>query len=219
MTSDMERGRDPYGTIQKSDVTLKHLLNVRNSSFVRMVTGHGSARAEPTEMTVARTVHADNLLRTPDGVIWHIEFQNWNDHDMPWRMVEYKSLILMREHVPRRRPFRLPSVRQVLIWTGNGTNPYRGTFAHDRLSLGFDSWDIRDRAADGRDLIASGQLTDRILGLLCLPKAKSRGEQERILDVWRRVAAYIVEDVRPEAGLMDAKMLLELAAEIRSTLR
>ncbi len=201
--------------VQKNDVTLKHLLMAGDSEFARLLVGANGVRHEPTEMTVGRTIKADNLMKADDGSFWHVEFQSWNDGDMPWRMVEYKVLVLMHEHRPRQKPpSPLPIVHQILIWTGQGKNPYPSKFFHDRLTLEFDTRDLKGMFDDGRSLLTSNYLTDNILGLLCIRRSQHRSD-ESFLRIWRAVAEKIVRCEPLQTGRIDARMLFEFACTIR----
>ena len=89
------------------DGTLKDVFQQDRPTLLNRLTG-GVAVKEflNVELPKVQQRRVDLVLSLEDGKILHIEFQSENDRFMPYRMVEYWSLI--------KRTFKRP-LRQVVL--------------------------------------------------------------------------------------------------------
>jgi predicted transposase YdaD len=138
------------------DLTLKALFHGLPVRLLELLTGHRAEEILTVEFPSVTKRQPDLVLRLDDGRVYHLELQSAGDAEMPWRMLEYYSLI--------RRHWQAPVLQQVL-YVGQGPNTLADTLAVDRLNFSYGVINIRD--IDCRHLLASPSLEDNLLALLC----------------------------------------------------
>ncbi|NYZ13356.1 hypothetical protein HL658_12410 [Azospirillum sp. RWY-5-1] len=146
-----------------------------------------------------------------DDSIWHIEFQSSNDPEMPWRMYQYKALLLMYY---RNENGDFPIVRQRVYYTGNGAPNMPDKFQVPGTGVIFEVVDLKGQFDNGRDLLDSDAPMDRVLGLLCMRRPHDDVGRREYLRAWQRVANTLNRE--NTSAQMDARTLFEFAADIRN---
>jgi hypothetical protein len=182
--------------VRDFDTTIKLLIQSSAHELLRQI-----GVKEPVtqwlnvELSRVKNWRADLAGRTVSGAMVHIELQSDNDPEMPLRMAEYALGIL-------RRYKQYP--QQLVLFVGNGKLTMKPVLEAPGMSYHYDQLDIRQ--LDGGKLIASGQISDNLLGVL----AKLDDATQGIRKVLRKIAKLGV-------GKRNAALsLLFAAAEIRS---
>ena len=99
----------------------------------------------------------DFLARLEDESILHIEFQSFNDTNMPFRMLRYYLAILER--------YPSSSIKQLLVYVGNRKLRMKSRLRLGNLSFSYEMIDIRQ--IDCKVLLESPDPMDRLLACLC----------------------------------------------------
>ncbi len=102
-------------------------------------------------------LRVDFLARLEDESILHIEFQSFNDPNMPFRMLRYYLAILER--------YPSSPVKQLLVYVGNRKLRMKSKLKLRNLSFSYEMIDIRQ--IDCRVLLESPDPMDRLLACLC----------------------------------------------------
>ncbi len=104
-------------------------------------------------------------MRLDDGRIYHLELQSSGDASMPWRMLEYYTLISPHYQAP---------VLQQVLYVGPGPSMLSESIEQDRLKYGYQVIDIRD--IDCRVLLGG-----TVLGkIACLDENTRRDALQRL---------------------------------------
>ncbi len=99
----------------------------------------------------------DFLAKLQNQTIFHMEFQFFNDPDMPWRMLRYYTSIAER--------YKTKNIKQLLVYVGNERLSMKDTLELENLTFRYDMLDIRQ--IDCRELLESQDPGDRIIACLC----------------------------------------------------
>ncbi len=99
----------------------------------------------------------DFLARLEDDSILHIEFQSFNDPNMPFRMLRYYIAILER--------YPNSPIKQLLVYVGNRKLRMKSRLRLRNLSFSYEILDIRQ--IDCKVLLESPDPMDRLLACLC----------------------------------------------------
>ena len=102
-------------------------------------------------------LRVDFLARLEDERILHIEFQSFNDPNMPFRMLRYYIAILER--------YPSSPIKQLLVYVGNRKLRMKSRLRLRNLSFSYEILDIRQ--IDCRVLLESPDPMDRLLACLC----------------------------------------------------
>ncbi len=102
-------------------------------------------------------LRVDFLARLEDESILHIEFQSFNDPNMPFRMLRYYLAILER--------YPNSPIKQLLVYVGNRKLRMKSRLRLRNLSFSYEMIDIRQ--IDCRVLLESPDPMDRLLACLC----------------------------------------------------
>ncbi len=102
-------------------------------------------------------LRVDFLARLEDESILHIEFQSFNDPNMPFRMLRYYIAILER--------YPNSSIKQLLVYVGNRKLRMKSRLRLRNLSFSYEILDIRQ--IDCKVLLESPDPMDRLLACLC----------------------------------------------------
>ncbi len=102
-------------------------------------------------------LRVDFLARLEDDSILHIEFQSFNDPNMPFRMLRYYLAILER--------YPSSPIKQLLVYVGNRKLRMKSRLRLRNLSFSYEMIDIRQ--IDCRVLLESPDPMDRLLACLC----------------------------------------------------
>ncbi len=102
-------------------------------------------------------LRVDFLARLEDESILHIEFQSFNDPNMPFRMLRYYLAILER--------YPSSPIKQLLVYVGNRKLRMKSRLRIRNLSFSYEILDIRQ--IDCKVLLESPDPMDRLLACLC----------------------------------------------------
>ncbi len=102
-------------------------------------------------------LRVDFLARLEDDSILHIEFQSFNDTNMPFRMLRYYLAILER--------YPSSPIKQLLVYVGNRKLRMKSRLKLRNLTFSYEILDIRQ--IDCRVLLESPDPMDRLLACLC----------------------------------------------------
>ena len=78
------------------DTTLKALFQAPPQELLRLLVGGQAREMLTVEYPSVRLRRPDLVVRLTDGRLYHLELQSTNDPTMPWRMLDYYSLL--RQH-------------------------------------------------------------------------------------------------------------------------
>ena len=115
------------------------------------------APAPIKELLPSTELRVDFLARLEDDSILHIEFQSFNDPNMPFRMLRYYLAIW--ERYPNN------PIKQLLVYVGNRKLRMKSRLKLRNLSFSYEILDIRQ--IDCRVLLESPDPMDRLLACLC----------------------------------------------------
>ncbi len=102
-------------------------------------------------------LRVDFLARLEDESILHIEFQSFNDPNMPFRMLRYYLAIWER--------YPSNPIKQLLVYVGNRKLRMKSRLRLRNLTFSYEILDIRQ--IDCRVLLESPDPMDRLLACLC----------------------------------------------------
>lgn len=139
--------------------------------------------------------------------IYHIEFQAWNDPNMPKRMLDYRnSIVKWHKRVQRKK---VSDVIQKVLYVGTSDLSMKNELRGTGLEFSFELHDIRDFGPTwGRRLTTSLRPLNWILALMCLSKSPEDA-------TWRQIAEGIKRYAGPQAVLPLPAILL-VAATLRN---
>ena len=176
------------------DTTLKELFLATPRSLVEQLTGCAIEAWLMNEQPSVKIRRIDLVARLTDGRILHVELQEDDDPNMPWRMLEYYA------------PLRLTYERepwQIVLYVGAGRPKRMIHIREKRLRFSYDVIDIRQLNAE--PLLESDQLSDNLLAILC-----------NVKDV-RAVSRRILQKLRalPMKQAKDAAFKLTILSKLR----
>ncbi len=99
----------------------------------------------------------DFLARLEDESILHMEFQSFNDTNMPWRMLRYYTAIAEK--------YKTHNIKQLVVYVGNEKLRMKSRLRIRNLTFSYEILDIRQ--IDCRVLLESPDPMDRLLACLC----------------------------------------------------
>ncbi len=102
-------------------------------------------------------LRVDFLARLEDDSILHIEFQSFNDPNMPFRMLRYYLAIWER--------YPSSPIKQLLVYVGNRKLRMKSRLRIRNLTFSYEILDIRQ--IDCKVLLESPDPMDRLLACLC----------------------------------------------------
>jgi len=102
-------------------------------------------------------LRVDFLARLEDESVLHIEFQSFNDTNMPFRMLRYYLAILER--------YPSSPIKQLLVYVGNRKLRMKSRLKLRNLTFSYEILDIRQ--IDCKVLLESPDPMDRLLACLC----------------------------------------------------
>ena len=155
----------------------------------------GQAREVLTvEYPSGRLRRPDLVVRLTDGRLYPLELQSTSNPTMPWRLVDYSSLL-------RQHDVQAPQPQ--ILDVGEAPLALASHIAEATLSFQYEVIDMR--TLDGERLLASAVLEDNLLALLC------RSDNPRV--VVQRLLQRVGDVPRPARS--DAFVALLILAELR----
>lgn len=158
--------------IHEYDVTLKSILRSLTGKVLKL-TGVTVVEWLSVELPEVRSPRVDLLGRCADGRLIHIELQSTNDPRMVWRMADYAYAI---ERVFDEWP------RQLVLYVGLAPLSMPRRIENEAMHFECRMVDIRE--LDGEPLLASTQLDDNIVAILC----RLRDERAAVRQIVARIA-------------------------------
>ena len=157
----------------KYDMAVKELFQRDHPSLLDQLTA-GVAVRQVLNVELPRVLErrADLVLLLANGTILHIEFQSFNDKDMPYREGIYCLLIgeKYRTHV-----------RQVVLYVGQEKMRMKDRVDLGETKVAYTLMDIRDMEA--HELMASGRPGDLALAML------AKGGSSQTMEIAKRAAS------------------------------
>ncbi len=144
-------------------------------------------------------LRVDFLARLEDESILHIEFQSFNDPNMPFRMLRYYLAILER--------YPSSSIKQLLVYVGNRKLRMKSRLRLRNLSFSYEMIDIRQ--IDCKVLLESPDPMDRLLACLCKVE-----DEAYLIEKLMRTMEGMNEEERKDY-LLKALTLTELRPNLR----
>ena len=181
------------------DVTIKSLIDASVSNFFFFLSGiYGEAckvlapLSEEYQLPTGKTFRrVDCLVHMADNRVIHVELQTKNESILPWRMLEYYALIFNR--LPTYVDNIGSNFEQWLIFVGDEGIGAKDEIRHDRLGFAYNCCRLEGMFDGGNSLLASKNITDQIIGLLCMnrPNNSDKLAVEKYDSEWIRVLSEV----------------------------
>ena len=142
---------------QKMDIFLRDLLQRIPDRFVELLTGQKGKKILDNTFPSVRERKADLVIELQDGSIFHLELQTYPDKKMPFRMLEYWTLL--KQRYPGRK------IRQMVLYVGEGAPRMENFIDEDDVSYRYQLRDIKELSC--KELMESPKIEDKILAVLC----------------------------------------------------
>jgi len=142
--------------MHSKDITLKDIFEEIPQRLSKILAPAPIKELLPTNFP-STELRVDFLARLEDESILHIEFQSFNDPNMPFRMLRYYLAILER--------YPTSPIKQLLVYVGNRKLRMKSRLRLRNLSFSYEMIDIRQ--IDCRVLLESPDPMDRLLACLC----------------------------------------------------
>jgi len=142
--------------VSSKDIALKDIFEEIPHRLSKILAPAPIKELLPTNFP-STELRVDFLARLEDESILHIEFQSFNDTNMPFRMLRYYIAILER--------YPNSPIKQLLVYVGNRKLRMKSRLRLRNLSFSYEILDIRQ--IDCRVLLESPDPMDRLLACLC----------------------------------------------------
>jgi len=145
------------------DRTIREIFQEVPTTFVRLLTNKEAKELLETKFPKVEEKEADLVVKLEDDSIFHLEVQLADDKSMPKRMLYYALLI---ENKHKQYPL------QTVLYLGESKNRTNNHIKTEKLQYSYEVKYIKD--IDCETLIASDDLNDNILAILCSVKDINR---------------------------------------------
>ncbi|WPM32935.1 Rpn family recombination-promoting nuclease/putative transposase [Hydrogenobacter sp. T-2] len=142
--------------MSSKDITLKDIFEEIPHRLSKILSPAPIKELLPTSLP-STELRVDFLARLEDESVLHIEFQSFNDPNMPFRMLRYYLAILDR--------YPTSPIKQLLVYVGNRKLRMKSKLRLRNLTFSYEILDIRQ--IDCRVLLESPDPMDRLLACLC----------------------------------------------------
>jgi len=142
--------------VSSKDIALKDIFEEIPHRLSKILAPAPIKELLPTNFP-STELRVDFLARLEDESVLHIEFQSFNDPNMPFRMLRYYLAILER--------YPSSPIKQLLVYVGNRKLRMKSRLRLRNLSFSYEILDIRQ--IDCRVLLESPDPMDRLLACLC----------------------------------------------------
>ncbi len=142
--------------MHSKDITLKDIFEEIPQRLSKILAPAPIKELLPTNFP-STELRVDFLARLEDESILHIEFQSFNDPNMPFRMLRYYLAIWER--------YPNSPIKQLLVYVGNRKLRMKSRLRLRNLSFSYEVLDIRQ--IDCKVLLESPDPIDRLLACLC----------------------------------------------------
>ncbi len=142
--------------MSSKDITLKDIFEEVPHRLSKILSPAPIKELLPTNFP-STELRVDFLARLEDESILHMEFQSFNDTNMPWRMLRYYTAIAEK--------YKTYNIKQLLVYVGNEKLRMKSSLKLKNLVFRYEILDIRQ--IDCRVLLESPDPMDRLLACLC----------------------------------------------------
>ncbi len=138
------------------DITLKDIFEEVPHRLSKILSPAPIKELLPTALP-STELRVDFLARLEDESILHMEFQSFNDTNMPWRMLRYYTAIAEK--------YKTHNIKQLVVYVGNEKLRMKSSLKIKNLVFKYEILDIRQ--IDCKLLLESPDPMDRLLACLC----------------------------------------------------
>ncbi len=138
------------------DITLKDIFEEVPHRLSKILSPAPIKELLPTSLP-STELRVDFLARLEDESILHMEFQSFNDTNMPWRMLRYYTAIAEK--------YKTYNIKQLVVYVGNEKLRMKSSLKIKNLVFKYEILDIRQ--IDCKILLESQDPVDRIMACLC----------------------------------------------------
>ncbi len=142
--------------MSSKDITLKDIFEEVPHRLSKILSPAPIKELLPTALP-STELRVDFLARLEDESILHMEFQSFNDTNMPWRMLRYYTAIAEK--------YKTYNIKQLLVYVGNRKLRMKSKLRIRNLTFSYEILDIRQ--IDCKVLLESPDPMDRLLACLC----------------------------------------------------
>ncbi len=142
--------------MSSKDITLKDIFEEVPHRLSKILSPAPIKELLPTALP-STELRVDFLARLEDESILHMEFQSFNDANMPWRMLRYYTAIAEK--------YKTYNIKQLLVYVGNRKLRMKSKLRIRNLTFSYEILDIRQ--IDCKVLLESPDPMDRLLACLC----------------------------------------------------
>jgi len=142
--------------VPSKDIALKDIFEEIPHRLSKILSPAPIKELLPTALP-STELRVDFLARLEDESILHMEFQSFNDVNMPWRMLRYYTAIAEK--------YKTHNIKQLVVYVGNEKLRMKSSLKIKNLVFKYEILDIRQ--IDCRVLLESPDPMDRLLACLC----------------------------------------------------
>jgi len=142
--------------VSSKDITLKDIFEEVPHRLSKILSPAPIKELLPTALP-STELRVDFLARLEDESILHMEFQSFNDTNMPWRMLRYYTAIAEK--------YQTHNIKQLVVYVGNEKLRMKPSLKIKNLVFRYEILDIRQ--TDCKILLESQDPVDRIMACLC----------------------------------------------------
>ena len=157
----------------KLDITLRDVIQEIPPKFIQILTGKSATKLLDTSLPEVKDRRVDFLVELEDGKIFHLELQTTNDKNMPFRMLEYYTLISQK--------YPSKDILQMVLYLGEKPLKMENKIEKENLKFSYILKDIKEIKCE--ELLESEDLTDKILAVLCDVKNPSKYFREILTEL------------------------------------
>ena len=193
----------------KLDITLRDAIQEIPPKFIQILTGKSATKLLDTSLPEVKDRRVDFLVELEDGKIFHLELQTTNDKNMPFRMLEYYTLISQK--------YPSKDIVQMVLYVGEKPLKMENKIEKENIKFSYLLKDIKEIKC--KELLESEDLTYKILAVLCdvenpskyfrelltelskLPERKRRDYLKKLLNLLS-YRPKLMEEFKKEEGKM-----------------
>ncbi|QID32402.1 hypothetical protein [Pampinifervens florentissimum] len=184
--------------MSSKDITLKDIFEEVPHRLSKILSPAPIKELLPTSLP-STELRVDFLARLEDESILHMEFQSFNDTNMPWRMLRYYTAIAEK--------YQTHNIKQLVVYVGNEKLRMKSSLKIKNLVFKYEILDIRQ--IDCKILLESQDPVDRIMACLC--KVEDEGYLiEKLLETMEGM-----EEEQRKDYIMKLLTLTELRPKLR----
>jgi len=142
--------------VPSKDIALKDIFEEVPHRLSKILSPAPIKELLPTSLP-STELRVDFLARLEDESILHMEFQSFNDTNMPWRMLRYYTAIVEK--------YKTHNIKQLVVYVGNEKLRMKSSLKIKNLVFKYEILDIRQ--IDCKVLLESPDPMDRLLACLC----------------------------------------------------